>query len=75
MGGWGQLALWNPTSATVVSSPYRCITDWLGAHLEVTVAGDWSSQEIGMHINSLEIRAIFFTCTAFWDKIIGHLLC
>ena len=48
---------------------YRRLKRWLGAHLEQSsTQGLWSPQEKGLHINVLELKAVFLALRHFKDQ-------
>ena len=43
-----------------------------GAHLEnMTVSGNWADQEKSLHINVLELKAVFLALKSFQNKILN----
>ena len=43
-----------------------------GAHLDRSVSGVWSVQESSLHINLLEMKALFLALQSFQEMITGH---
>ena len=56
------------------SSPvFGCVFFRLGAHLlDQLVSGVWSDQEKSLHINLLEMKALFLGIQAFREDVTGH---
>ena len=56
------------------SSPvFGCVFFGLGAHLlDQLVSGVWSDQEMSLHINLLEMKALFLGIQAFREDVTSH---
>ena len=63
----------TPTK-TCSANLYRCIKRRVGAHLnEHTARGDWSLPESKLHINYLELKAVFLALKKFQDLCSNHM--
>ena len=55
----------------VSSSVQRCVQDWLWAHLhDLTAAEVWTEEELDIHMNILEMKAVQLALAIFRDWIL-----
>ena len=58
-----------------ISSLHRCITDALESIFGVADSRlSWSSQEVVVHLNLMEIREVFMALTSLEERITGQAL-
>src|SRR6266542_3969913 len=57
----------HPSNPQIILYTDASITGWGAAHNDCMIHGKWSQEEQQLHINHLELKAIFFTLQAFRD--------
>ena len=77
VAGGKQFASWSNITPTKTCSAElkRCIKRRVGAHLNKrTASGNWSLPESKLHINYLELKAVFLALKEFQDLCLNNIV-